>query len=389
MTRVILLLSLLCTDLIGYSNDLIRYYNGEIMLSEKRVLSLCDSIENSESSHYLLALAHYQRAIQFRNKKDNISAFENYDLSFTHLLKSDTSDSYIHSAILRNQGIILAESGFTKQAAELHERAMPHGYDYSNLRGLSLKHNLGRIYAKIDQKKALEIYLEALGEAEELYHSKRQASLMISIGLILMETTAYDSAISYMERSTTISNDSANIAWANHNISEVYAHQNNFKKQKEFLIKSLEYLTDSQRFHGLVHLGKCLIALNDTRAQGVLLEAESYYSKQAVSEENIEVYQLLEQLFPDSTQYISKRANEFEKLSQDLRRLEEIQKKLTLDQVIRRLESEKDKKSKVAWYKMLAVIGAISTLFILLTWKIWWFRLRNSVGEKVNESLGR
>ena len=366
----------------SFSNDLIKYYNGETKLSDQEVHALCDQIIQLKPSNYLIALAHYQKAILLRKRSQNYDAFEAYSSSYSYLEKCDTLDNYLEFNIRRNQGVILNHNGYTKEAAKKHEEALPYAHNYSIKAGLSVKQNWAAILAKVDPEQAMEIFLELLDEAEQAHLEDRKMKVYDEIGKMFTRSGEYEEAKDFFKKGLSISSSKTIRARLLNNLSSTYYYEGAYEKQEQLLRQSLEILEGSQRFDCLRDLGECYIMQNKLdQALDVLLEAEQYYPQRNLVAENIRVFEWLAITSPDSARYWKIFGREFEKMAKEKEKIGALLKQQGMQQMLLRLVSEKEKKTKISFYKMWAIVGAFAALLILLLWRIWWNRFRKGVGK--------
>jgi len=384
------LLTTLTTQLCS-NHKLLDYYNGKIELTEEERLYLVNHTIRTKPSNYLVAYAYYLRGVIYKNDNRIVSAFDSYYSSFEYLSISDTIDSFLHSAILRNLGMILFNCEFYQEAIYLHDKALLPAYEFSQTQGLSVKHNIGRIYTKIDFEKALNIYSDALKEAEHENLLNRQAQIFISIGIIHLENKVFEKAIDFFNKAIKATSVSEIKARAYHNISEAYFRQNNFKEQEKYLKKSLEYLSNNKRFYGLLDLGECYIKQGKLEQGKLFLqEAEKYYSNQSLMAMNIKVFERLELVseMPLKYDYAKIQLNEQIQLKKVQVELANRINKLKNEQLSGSTLLVESKTVEVIFYKKLTIISIGSALFILLVWRIWWYLLRRRISAEVNAVIG-
>ncbi|MEQ9402557.1 MAG: tetratricopeptide repeat protein [Cyclobacteriaceae bacterium] len=384
MSRSILFLVLSFIVFRTYSSDLIKYYNGELTLSVSQLDSLCQQILVSEPSNYLISLAHYQIAIAQRKHNYVFLAYESYDKALEYLAWADSSDSYLEFSIRRNQGVILKYYGFPKEAAGKHEEALSYAYSYKQEAGLSVKYNLGWCLAAYDSEHALRIFFEVLEEAEEAGLKDRQAKTYNEIGNMLIRSEEYIEAGKYFNKALDFSQTDHIRAQSYHNLSAVFYYLGDYATQESLLLQSLALRSEVERFPSLRDLGECYLKQKEyEKARTVLLEAEMYFASYPLIPDNIRVFEWLADTEPDSVKYWKRLATEFERLAAEQEKLEKLLKQQAMQQLLLRLEGEKKSKSQINLYRILTIAGGVLALAILLTWRIWWYRLRRQLGKKI------
>lgn len=368
------------------SSDLIKYYNGEVKLSDKELLALCQKVIEANTSNYLSALAYYQTAILHRKTRKNYDAFEAYSNAYRLLSRADTIDNYLEFNIRRNQGVILEGHGFLFEAAKKHEEALPFAYQYNRKSGLSVKYNWGSILAGIDPEKSMKIFLEALNEAEDAGLQERKARIYDEIGKMFIRSGEYEGAKEFFLKGLGITSNKFMQARLLKDLSSSYYFQGNYPKQEELLKQSLKIFQGVKRFDVLRDLGECyLMQEKPSEALKFLLEAEEYYSNQYLAAENIKVYEWLAKASPDSTKYWKVFGREFEKMADEKEKIGGLLKQEGMQQLLMRLDAEREKETKVAFYKTWTIIIGTGMILVILMWRIWWRRLQKGVSSVLDD----
>lgn len=366
------------------SQDLVKYYNGKLKLSEEQILHLSDSLIHSKIDDYLTALAYYQKGVYTRKSNENIEAYEHYDQALFFLNKADTSDHFLKSAILRNQGVILKQYGLTPFAIEKYQAALEPAFKYSTKQGLSVKYNLGRAMMYENPEGALEIFMEELEIAKKEGLQDRMAKVYYEIGQIFLYSNEYAKSIEYFEKAVNTAESDEVKFRAIHNLSQPYDRMEQFSKQKEILLRALEIQKDGHlRFISLMDLGECLLELDKKdSAMTVLLEAENFYLSQPLEEKYIKVFKWLEEVSDSKGRY------DYLKVQIE----QQLKIRDTKENLLKYLNKQMEKESQIASfslqkklevYQKLTLLGIMSTITILLTWRIWWYRLRKRLGKKI------
>lgn len=387
MIKMNVVFSLFFISFSSFSNDLIKYYNGEISLTTDEIGLLCKEIILTESNNYLLALAYYQKGVLSRSAKENLSAYSNYDLAFNHLAKSDIEDYWLASAILRNQGAILHDYDLLTFSIEKHEQALEYAYEYSTARGLSVKFNMAWVLSKVEPIKALDILMEVIEEAYEIKDYNRSGKSFLEISKIYNSTGDYAAALEFSDEALIHAEDPSLIAKIYHNKAHTYYLMKDYVNQRLWLEKSLEVRKGKDRFISLMDLGESYLLTNDELQAGkVLNEALEEYSDQFLTLKNIKVYELLSQAFPTNQSYIMDQIRELKKYIETQDELEVLLKQQAMTQLLLRLEKQKELKSEIRAYQIVTFASLVTLIMIASAWIIWWIRLRKRLQKKVREN---
>ncbi len=394
MVKIFVVALICCFCSASYANDLIKYYNGDINLTDTEIKDLCDQIKNHRPSNYLLSLAHYQSAVILRKEKRNFEAYESYDFALIsydfaliHLNGADTLYSYLHSAILRNQGIILKQYGLYTEAAMKQEAALPLSYQYSKRRGISTKYNLAWTLAAFDPEKALPIFFEVLEEAEEEGLDDRQARILNEIGALFFQLKELDYALKYFKKAQLVAKSSQVKADVLHQRSSIFYYQELYSQQEELLLETIAYRIDDDRFWALRDLGECYLMQNKIEeAKNVLFEAEGYYDKKPLYEKNVWVFEWLIEATGDSSKYAYRAMLEYKKLAQEKLKLEALLKRQAMKNFIDKLEIKREKQEKERMLTILIISGFSLSLFVVFLWQYRKYKIRKSIEQSLVEN---
>ncbi|MEO9483005.1 MAG: tetratricopeptide repeat protein [Ekhidna sp.] len=374
-------ISLQATEKLG------QYYTGKIDLSEEEILGEIDQTIHQYTSHHLVAYAYYLKAVRLRRAHKNFRAYEYYDKAIAILFKSDTTDHFLHHAILTNQGVILKHHGLASFAINKYREALAPAFKYSIKQGLSVKYNLGRAMMYEDPEEALKIFMEELEIAKKEGLPDRMAKAYYEIGQLFLHAEQFEESIEYFEKAVNTAESDKVKFRAIHNLSRPYDHTEQFLKQKEILIRALRLQKEGAiRFTSLMDLGECLLELGQKdSAITVLTEAEAYYNSQPLNDDNVKLYKWLALASGRNFDHAWKRGDELQKIVETKEKLEVLLKRQAMLQLINRLELEKTSDKIIGAYQILAIVGGVVALIILFTWRIWWYRVRKRVGRKISE----
>lgn len=366
------------------TDKLKQYYLGKIDLNEEEVLHEISQTISKKSSDHMVAYAYYLQAIRQNRKDLGFNAYETYEKALEYLNDSDTIDQYLFSAIIRNQGVLLKNYGLIQFAVEKHEDALPHAYEYSKSRGIELKYNLAWVLEKLDRERALALFMEVIEEAKEAGLNERVAKCYLELSKMYNYSSEHNGALEQMELAMEYAIDDYMNGRIYHNLAHTNYLMQQYEEQKSWLKKSLEIRQGSDRFISLMDLGESYLISNDVAlAKSVLNEAVDYYPSQNLHPENIKIFKWLSQVYPDSSSFMKKQIEELEKYIAIQAKLEAKLKQQAMFQLYLRLEEQKRHEEKVFVYQIMAVVGAVVAFGILLTWRIWWYRLRKRLGNKI------
>ncbi|MEP1034009.1 hypothetical protein [Ekhidna sp.] len=366
------------------TDKLKHYYSGKINLDEEEILKEIDQTISLHTSDHLVAYAYYLKAIRENQEDLSFQAYETYDLSFKYLQESDSLDSYLYFAILLNQGVLLKNYGLVQFAVEKHEQALSHAYAYSESRGIKLKYNLGWVLEKLDRERSLEVFMEVIEEAEKAGLMERVAKCYLEISKMFNYSSEHVGAIEQMEKALQYAQSDYTLARIYHNLSHTHYLMRQYDEQKKWLKESLTKRHGTDRFISLMDLGESYMISNNRKlAVESLREAILYYEDQSLHPDNIKLFKWLSMAYPDSISYIKKQVDELEKYIVIQEKLEARLKQQAMFQLYLRLEEQKKHEKKVSLYQAIALTGGLAALIILLTWRIWWYRLRKRLGKKI------
>lgn len=374
-------------------HDLVKYYNGELNLSEDQVLCLSDSIIEANSDDYLSSLAYYQKSVIQQREDANFLAFESLDLSLAYLLNADTVDDFLYCAILRNQGYILKQHWLIDGAIDKYSQAVNPAYAYSIERGLSVKYNLARALAYKEPEEAIQLLLEIIDEAKKERLNDRAAKAYNELGLMLVRSDQYKDAKGFFDKALEYASGKEATAFTYQNISHMHYESENYEEQKHWLLKSLSLGEHRNRFISLIDLGENHIISGDhVRARKYLQEAELLYNDRPLKPDYVKVFRWLSDVsvdFKEELRYERKRGDELEKIVIIQQKLEAKLKQQAMLQLYKRLEEQKHSKKAINFYQVIAISGGVLVLAILFTWRIWWYRLKKRLGKKILEVVGK
>ncbi|MEQ9405687.1 MAG: hypothetical protein RIM99_19005 [Cyclobacteriaceae bacterium] len=381
---ILLRLGLLLFLFNGFSqlqHPLIRYYDGGLKLTEEQLDSLVTETLREPQTDYLLALAHYQLGVIEGNREKDVSAFKKYQSALEYLKKLDTTDVYLHSALWRNQGVILYNYKLYEEAVQLYKKALESSYKYSTARGVSTEYNIAMAMMWYDPHSAVNLFTNLKEKVPK--DSVRQARIYNQLGLLNKRDDQFDIAIYNFRKGLEL--DVRGIAKANllQNISDTYYHQHDYSNQEHYLKQVLE-TPEANRFIALMDLGECyLLQGRKFEAQRVLKEAETMYTEQQLKGEHVKLFQWLKIVSDDPIKYANKQVEEQFRLIGKLEQSKEILRIVTTSKLKAAFDGIKKSEEKVFLYRALAILCGFIAVSILLTWKIWLYRLRNNLSKKI------
>lgn len=376
MKKTIVALLLCLSILPGHSNDLIKYYYGEITLTSKHVDSLCNQIIVQEQDQYLLALAHYQKGVLL-TKTNGMESYSHYDMALEYFLKTDIEDDYLLSAILRNQGAILHDYGLYEYAVKKHEEAIDPAYAYSDERGLAIKFNLGWALEKHDKNRALDIFKEVIEEAYDLRDYNRSGKSFLEVSKILNALTDYEKALEFSNEAIQHVENTTILAQIYHNKSHTYFLMENYRQQQLYLLKSLDLREGKDRFISLMDLGESYLISGDTAsAKKVLEEAYIYYDEQYARHDNFKLFEWLYQTDRPNTRYLLEEVKLLNQYADTKENLEKVYKQQAMYQLLLRLEKQREAKKKLEQYRIYIIIAVIFSFGFAILAAVWWYRAR-------------
>jgi len=363
------------------------YYLSKIDLTEDQILHAIEETLEENYSEHLIAYAHYLKALRLRRKNQNFDAYECYDTALKHLLKADTADVYLRSAILRNQGVILENHGLFPEAASKQEMALILSYYHSKERGISTKYNLAWALSSYNPERALLLFFEALDEAAEEGLKDRQARIFNQIGLMSTRSQEYNLAIEYFLKGEQLAESRSIKADIIHNTAQVFFLNGELDKQQDLLSQSLKLRNTEDRFWALRDIGQSYLREGRIdEAKVVLYEAERYYSSMPLNEENIKIFEWLLGATNDSSQYAYKAMLEYKKLADQKQKLEALLKMQAMKNLVDKLAANKERDEKIALYSRWAIIGFSLAIFIFLLWRYRKYRLRKNIEQELIEN---
>lgn len=362
-------------------HPLIKFYNGELTLSEKQVDSLVDHTIEERDSEYLLALALYQRGVLLRKWGRDIDAFTTYGTAVAHLKRSDTLDYYLQSALFRNQGAILHHYKLYEEAVRRYEAALEPSFAYSKNRGISTRYNIGLSMAQYDPSSALPIFLELLDQAYE--DKNRLARIYNQLGILQDFSGNYQKAIEYYRKGLGLAISERLKADLLQNISDTFYNLEDYLNQERFLLQVLQ-IPQANRFLALMDLGQCYI-LREKREEALktLVEAFSLYDQQPLRPESIKVFEWLKMVADDPLVYSERQVAEQAKYIERMDVLKESMKTLAMKNKLAELEADAKRVHDTDLYQLIALLAIIAAICIAVIWKIWWVQLRKNLGKKI------
>lgn len=375
------------------SQDLIKYYNGELKLSKDEILHLSDSIIGTGHNGYLTSLAYFQKSVIFQKEDLNFEAFEALSFALTNLLDTDTLDYFLHSAILRNQGYILKQHWMITGAIEKYSQALEPAFHYSTKRGLSVKYNLARALAFKDEGEAVRQFLEILEVAKKEELNYRVAKVYNELGLILVRAGKFQGAQNYFEEALDYAEGKEVLALTYQNYAHMFYESKRYYDQRHWLLKSLSLGQHKNRFVSLMDLGEnYLISEDYAQARKYLQEAESLYDERPLKSEHVKVFKWLSSVNVNAAEqlkYERKRGDELEKIVSIQEKLENKLKQQAMLHLVNKIDSEEHASRTIDKYQLITISAGLLALSILLTWRIWWYRLRKKLGRKIVSLVGK
>ncbi len=372
LTKTLITLLFICTSIHAYSqHNLIKYYNGDIKLTKEERAALCEEIIATEPSNYLLSLAHFQQVSILGKSISNSDAYEKYDHALHYLQNADTTDSYLHYAILVRQGNIFYYYELYNEATKKYKEALPHSYAFSRSEGISTKYNVALSLANYDLDKALSLFFEVLIEAKDWDQEDRQARIFNQIGIVFQNKNELDIALKYFEKALEIVTSNKTKANVLHNFGHVSYLRGNFLNQEKWLLEALKVSKGPDRFISLMDLGECYIKLGrDEEAKKVLAEAEGFYNNQQLRERNIKVFQWLESAsdLPLKYNYVKIQLEQHLKIKETQNQLSKLIQ-AEQDELLSLSNNNLNEKTvEAASYKTWAVSGFATASFLLAFW---------------------
>ncbi len=371
----------------GFSqhNSLIKYYDGDLKLTEKQVDSLVTLILKESDSEYLRALAHYQRGVLQGKKGEDIEEFGSYALALELLKKTDTTDNYLLSAIWRNQGVILHNYKLYKEAVSLYKKALEPSYEFSLVRGISTEFNLGYSLIYYDPKKALSLFMELKDKAKD--DINRQARILNQIGLFYKRTEQYDVAIATYTSGLELGVSGRIKANLLQNISDAFYHKQDYSNHEQYLLQVLE-VPKGNRFVALMDLGECYILQGrDEEALDVLLRAEGMYNDQSLNPQNIKVFKWLRMVSDNPMKYADRQVEELTRYIERADKLKDMMKTLAMKNVLVAAETEQQSKKQISYFRISAILSSAAAVAIFLVWRIRLIQLRKSLSKRIVKLL--
>ncbi len=384
MIRTTLRFGLLLFFFAGYSQNkhpLVKYYDGELKLTEEQIDSVIVQILEENSSDYLSALALYQKGINLKNDGNHLLEFTSYSSALDYLEKADTSDYFLHSAILRNQGAILHNYRLYKEAVILYQQALDPSYKYNMKRGISTEYNIALSMIQYDPKHALSLFLKLNNKVKD--DPTRQARIYNQIGLFEKRTNNHSEALSYFEKGLALEINERVRADLLQNISDLYYQENDYINQERYLLQVLD-ISRANRFIALMDLGECYILQNRKEEAFIALkEAEKLYDAQSLKPKHFKIFKWLKTISDTPMEHAEKLIVEQEKYIERMDQFKELMKTQAMKNALDAAESERRRQKDTARYSAIAMIGGILALLILLTWKIWWYQLKRSIEKNI------
>lgn len=369
-----------------HRHPLIKFYNGDLKLNERQVDSLVTQTLYETDSEYLLALAFYQKGVLQRKIGEDVDAFKNYEQALAYLQSVDTTDNYLLSALWRNQGAILHNYKLHEEAVKLYEKALSPAYKYNINRGISTEYNIGLAMIQYDPKNALSLFLNLKSKVKEDF--RRQARIYNQLGLFQKRTEQYDEAIAYYTKGLELGVSGRVKADLLQNISEAYYQKKEYLNQERFLLQTLQ-IPEANRFIALMDLGESYL-LQDRKeeAKRILLEAEVIYDEQPLRREHIKLFQWLKMGSDDPLIYAERQIEEQARYMDDrVDELKEILKTLVIKNMLVAVEADKRRKEDTSFYRILAILSGLAAIVALMTWKIWWYRLRRGMEKELTKFM--
>ena len=374
-------LQLLATDRLS------RYYNEEIDLSEEEILIEIGLTIKNHTSDHLVTYAQYLLARRKDLKGDAFEAFQLYNEALATSTKID--DPFLISSILRNQGKILKEFGLSNFAGEKLEDAGSIAYNVSKEYALGVKYDLGWVLENKDRERALKTFLEVIEEAKAVKLHDRVAKCFLEISKMFNNSLEHEPALALIDSANQYVESDWLQARISHNLAHTKYLMEDFESQRMWLSLSLYYREGNERYISLMDLAESfLIGGTKEQASTLLLEAMTYYEDQRLHPDNIKIFKWLHQIYPDSTEVMQRHIVELNKYIEIQEKLEVLLKQQAMLQLFLRLEEQKKSQEVVSFWHFLTLVAACAAILILFTWRIWWFRLRKHLTNKIIE-LGK
>jgi len=175
--------------------------------------------------------------------------------------------------------------------------------------------------------------------------------------------------------------------------SHLYYEAGNYDLQREWLSRSLDLGDHLNRFISLMDMGEnCLINGDKSKAMKYLSEAERLYHDKPLRAKYIKVFEWLAQATSDADKeayYYKKREDDMAIVIEMQEKLEAKLKQQAMQQFLLRMESDK----KAIRTKNLLFYFGIGFLVVVigmvLGWRLWWFRFRLNLSNKLKNLLNR
>lgn len=396
--KVSILISLLglmaTTSTFGYSEQrglLIDVYDGVTKLEDDSILSLSHHLLENADDNYSFALSHFYIAF-IKEKRHDLRAASHY-IEAIHLLEeADTTDVFLDMALRKNLGVMYKQYGDIESGIRYYLEAIPFAEAYDKTRPfekqtnvMSLKYNLANAYSNNYNPKAVDIYLEILEEAKRKNVFVKIAQINNQLGILFEEAEEYDLAIKHYKDVLNTSNALPNpkmqqyIGFANQNLGETYYSLGDYDLAEDYLIASLDYLDDEEKFEPLVVLVELYLE-QDLRhkAQTFGDKAIELYPLVQKTEEHIRIFELMASLHTsqdgESSAYVNRLLAEQKALNQNLMTLANLKDKENLYRVVdsyyRELEANQRKSEYRQWIitgcAVLVTLIALVALYFMI-----------------------
>ena len=189
----------------------------------------------------------------------NTEAYELYlKAKYTYQKRIDTNDTEEARKLLRHTielddnmidakvllGLTYSDMGDNDEAMEIFITALEQAEELGDKNGIGASlNNIGIVHwNKGDYEKALEYYDRALEQAEELGNKNGMGGTLVNIGLVHINKGDYDKALEYYSRSLTIREeigDKRGMGLVLPNIGNVHYYKGDYNKALEYYSRSL------------------------------------------------------------------------------------------------------------------------------------------------------
>ncbi|GEM_PF-3244555 len=382
---------LLATPHISYSSrtpdfpTLIKVYDGVVRLSDDEAYALATSILERSQDPYEIALAHYHIGY-IKKRRNDLSSAKHY-IEAIHLLEdTDTTDLFLELSLRKNLGVIYKQHGDIESGIRYYQEAIPFAEAYDKTlpferqtNVMSLKYNMANAYSENYNPKAVDMYLQLLGEAKSKGTVLKIAQINNQLGILFEKAKEYDLAIEHfsdiLEYEYALPNKKIQLylGYANENLGETYFKKGQIELASKYLIASLDYFEDENKFNPLVILTELYLSLKDEdKARKYGEWAMSIYPEIQKSEKKLKIFELMADLTTTEedqpNEYLTRMLIEQRSFNQDLSTLADLKDKENLYRVVDSYYRELEASQRSAEYREWIVTGcAVLITIIVLT----------------------